>query len=137
MNVKENLLIVQLLIVCIFQSKGCGQRNYRCRNRHNHRQSSNSALEFIKLLNYHLPSNLRCSILEIRKYLDNCQKKTLKRINILCRDKPTEIKYNFKCVQWYSYAFDIIDTKILKPSQADYNNKRKKCPKSNFDCDVL
>ena len=54
-------------------------------------------------LTMQLSSNLRYSVLEFRKYLDNCKKKILKKkIALLCRDKPPEIKYNPKFEQWYS-----------------------------------
>ena len=131
MNAKENLLNYATIASLYFPVKRCGHRNCRYRNKRNHRQSRNSALEFIEFFNNELSSNLSYSVLEIRKYLDNCKKKTLKRIALLCRDKPPEIKYNPKFEQWYSYALDIIDTKTFKPSHVD-NYKTKICPKNVF-----
>ena len=67
-------------------------------------------------------SNLKYSFFEIRKNLDNCKKKSLKRTAFLCRGKPVETKYNPKFGQWYSYFLDIIDTKIFEASH-ESNNK--------------
>ena len=53
-----------------FPIKRYGHRNCRCRNRRNHRQSRNSALEFIEFFNNQLSSNLSYSVLEISKYLE-------------------------------------------------------------------
>lgn len=52
-----------------------------------------------------------------------------KSIDLLCSEKPAEIKYNPKLEQWYSYVLDIVDTKIFKLSHSD-NNNTKKWPKS-------
>ena len=92
-NVKEDLPTMQLLAVCIFQSK---EMDNETAIDSNHRQYRNKALEFF---NDQLSLNLRYSVLEIRKNSDNCKKKTLKRIALLCRDKHPEKKCNPKFEQ--------------------------------------
>ena len=84
------------------------RRNFRYRNGCNLRRSSNN------IFNDQLNSRLRHSFLEIRKYLKNCKKKTLKRIALLCRDEPAKIKHNPKFKEEYGYVLDIIDTKIFQ-----------------------
>ena len=57
-------------------------------------------LQFQDPLNKQSNSNLKHSFLPIRIYLNNWEKKTLKAIALLCRDKPAEMKYNCKFEQW-------------------------------------
>ena len=111
--IKNIIFSMQLLAVCIFQSKCMDNKTagveidvtidslWTAQQRsRNHR-----------VFNSQLRSNLRYSFVEIRKYLDNCKKETLKK---LCCDKPLDVKCNPKFEQWYSYYLDVADTKIFK-----------------------
>ena len=71
-----------------------------------------------------MKSKLIHSFVEIRKYLDNCKKKTLKRTPFVCRGEPVEIRHSLKLKQQYIYVLDIIDTKIFEPNGADNNTTR-------------
>ena len=75
---------------------------------------------------FQLKYKLIHSFVEIRKYLDNCKKKTFKRTPLVCRDEPVEIRHSPKLKQQYSYVLDIIDTKIFEPNCVDNNTTRKK-----------
>lgn len=73
---------------------------------------------------FQLKYKLIHSFVEIRKYLDNCKKKTFKRTPLVCRDEPVEIRHSPKLKQQYSYVLDIIDTKIFEPNCVDNNTTR-------------
>ena len=60
--------------------------------------------------------------------LETCKKKVLKGVALFFLEKPVELDYNKQFHQWYSFALDIIDTKLFKPTNVI--SPKKKIPKN-------